>query len=86
MVQSNDQNGIASRASIEKFDLAQSRQACAVQNILRGETVRVVRWLTLRALDRTGNCYGRGRIILCPRRDTCSGRLVQNNPPGNRLL
>jgi len=36
MVQSNDQNGIASRASIEKFDLAQSRQACAVQNILRG--------------------------------------------------
>jgi hypothetical protein len=50
MVQSNDQNGITSRASIEKFDLAQSRQACAVQNILRGETVRVVRWLTLRAL------------------------------------
>jgi hypothetical protein len=69
MVQSNDQNGIASRASIEKFDLAQSRQACAVQNILRGKTVRVVRWLTLRALDRTGNRYGQGRIYFAPSAD-----------------
>jgi hypothetical protein len=37
-----------------------------MQNSLRGKTVRVVRWLTLRALDRTGNRYGQGRIILRP--------------------
>lgn len=75
------------RAGIKKFDLAQSRTAHLVQNSLRGKTVRVVRWLTLRALDRTGNRYGQGRIYFTLGVQIgAPDRLVQNNPLGNCLL